>query len=228
MSFKETYIKEKENRGGTHQPFYGTWLADFMLRQTARRFLLVKYWIDKKIPWNRRRRLGMVVAEISPTASFPTKIGKIQSTGCRLCRKAREARGESTDGLASETHGHTNSSGFEGMATTVTAAHHSIQRHLYDSVHAAQKLKRKLKFVTLGKKSNMSKLWRREEFVRICSKEDLAEKAKDIKLTLPVKKGEEARHNLNPVSYFVNRFRSNWAGDWMESQSMRLCRSYVF
>ena len=63
-----------------------------------------------------------------------------------------EARGESTDGLADETHGHINSAGCEGMATTVTAAHHSIWRHLYDSMHAAQKSKSKLKFVTLEKK----------------------------------------------------------------------------
>ena len=36
--------------------------------------------------------------------------------------------GESTDGLAAETHGHINSAGCKGMATTVTAAHHSIWR----------------------------------------------------------------------------------------------------
>jgi len=62
------------------------------------------------------------------------------------------------------------------MATTVTAAHHSIWSHLYDSMHAAQKPKSKFKFVTLGKESNISTLWRREEFLRICSKEDLAKK----------------------------------------------------
>jgi len=48
-------------------------------------------------------------------------------------------RGESTDGLAAETHCHINSAGCEGMVTTVTAAYHSIWRHLYDSMHAAQK-----------------------------------------------------------------------------------------
>ena len=111
----------------------------------------------------------MVVAGNTPTASFLTKIGKMQSAGCRLCKIAREARGERTDGLADETHGHINSAGCEGMATTVTAAHHSIWRHLYDSMHAAQKPKSKLKFVTLDKESNMSTLWRREEFLRICS-----------------------------------------------------------
>ena len=81
------------------------------------------------------------------------------------------------------------------MATTVTAAHHSIWRCLYDSMHAAQKPKSKLKFVT-----------RREEFLRICSKEELAEKAQDIEVTIPVKKSQETRYNLDPGVFFVNRF----------------------
>jgi len=51
----------------------------------------------------------------------------------------------------------------------------------------------------------MSTLWRREEFLRLCSKEDLAEKAHDIEVTIPVKKRQEARYHLNPESFFVNR-----------------------
>jgi len=73
-------------------------------------------------------------------------------------------------------------------------------------MHAAQKPKSKLKFVTLDKESNMSTLWRREEFLRICSKKELAEKAQDIEVTIPVKKCQEARYNLDPGSFFVNRF----------------------
>jgi len=92
------------------------------------------------------------------------------------------------------------------MATIVTAAHHSIERHLYDSMHAAQKPKSELKFVTLDKESNMSTMWRREEFLRICSKKDLTEKAQDIEVTIPVKKSQEARYNPDPGSFFVNRF----------------------
>jgi len=120
--FKKTCIREKKKRGDIHQPFYGTWVADFMLRQDAGRFMLGKYLSDKKIPWQRRRRFGLAVAGNTPTASFLTKIGKMQSAGCRLCRIAQEARGESTDGLADETPGHINSTGCEGMATTVQAA----------------------------------------------------------------------------------------------------------
>jgi len=39
-SFKKTCIKEKGKRGGIHQPFCGTWAADFMLRQDAGKFML--------------------------------------------------------------------------------------------------------------------------------------------------------------------------------------------
>ena len=75
-----------------------------------------------------------------------------------LCRIVREARGESTFGLADETHSHINGAGCEGMATTVTAAHLSIRRNLYDRMHAARKPKSKLKFVTLDKENNISTL----------------------------------------------------------------------
>jgi len=67
----------------------------------------------------RRKRLGMAVAGNTSTASFLTKIGKMQSARCQLCRIAREARGEGTDGLAAKTHDHINSAGCEGMTTTL-------------------------------------------------------------------------------------------------------------
>jgi len=65
-------------------------------------------------------------------------------------------------------------------------------------MHASQKPKSKLKFVTLHKESKMSTLWRREEFLRICSKEQLAEKAaQDIEVTIPVKKVK--RHGITSI-----------------------------
>jgi len=39
-----------------------------------------------------------------------------------------------------------------------------------------------------------------------CRKEDLTEKAQDIEVTIPVKKSQEARYNLDPESFFVSRF----------------------
>jgi len=46
-SFKRNYIKEKGKKG-IHQLFYGAWVADFMLRQDAGKFLLGKYLSDQK------------------------------------------------------------------------------------------------------------------------------------------------------------------------------------
>ena len=52
----------------------------------------------------------------------------------------------------------------------------------------------------------MSTLWRREEFLRICSREELAEKAQDIEVKIPVNKSQETRYNLDPGSFFVDCF----------------------
>jgi len=46
----------------------------------------------------------------------------------------------------------------------------------------------------------MSTLWRREKFLRICSEEDLAERAQEIHVKIPVKKKKERRHKHNPAA----------------------------
>jgi len=38
----------EKKRGDIHQPLYGTWVADFMLRQDTGRFMLGKYLSDIK------------------------------------------------------------------------------------------------------------------------------------------------------------------------------------
>jgi len=40
----------------------------------------------------------------------------------------------------------------------------------------------------------------------ICRKEDLAEKAQNIELTILVKKSQETRYNFDPAAFFVNNF----------------------
>ena len=54
---KKTVIKE-EKRGDIHQPLYGTWVADFMLRQDAGRFMLGKYLSDKKNSMAAKETIG--------------------------------------------------------------------------------------------------------------------------------------------------------------------------
>jgi len=76
---------------------------------------------------------------------FFSKLGNMQSVGVgplSAVQNSQAVQGESTDGLAAETDGNINSAlaGCEGMATTITAAHYSIWRHLYDSMlHKRQK-----------------------------------------------------------------------------------------
>jgi len=84
----------------------------------------------KQIVWRRKRRVGMNAAGITPKACQLTKISKMQSAGCRLCRIARKARGESTDIMAFETCGQIKSAGCKGMTTTVTAAAVATERVL--------------------------------------------------------------------------------------------------
>jgi len=78
----------------------------------------------------------MAIAGNTPIASQITKIGKMQSARCRLCRIAREAQDENTDGLVAETHGHIKGAGCKGMTKPSVAAHPSIWSHLYNSMNA--------------------------------------------------------------------------------------------
>ena len=92
--------------------------------------------------------------------------------------------------MPEETYVHINSAFCDGMATTVTAAHHFIWRHLYASIRAAQTPTSKLRFVKPIKECSISTLWQEEEFKQICSRESLTEKAADIEKTIVVKEQE--------------------------------------
>ena len=94
----------------------------------------------------------------------------------------------------------------DGMATTVTAAHHFIWRHVYASIQVAQTPTSKLRFATPDKQSSMSTLWQEEEFKQICSRELLMEKAANIEKTIVVKEHERARYDFGPTMFYENLF----------------------
>jgi len=87
------------------------------------------------------------------------KIKQRSDVSCKLCKRAREQHGASTENLPEETYGCINSAFCDGMATTVTAAYHFIWRHLNASMQAAQTPASKLKVVTPDKESSMNTLW---------------------------------------------------------------------
>ena len=121
--------------------------------------------------------------------------------------------------MPEETYGHINSDFCDGMATTVTAAHHFIWRHLYASMQAAQTPASKLRFVTPDKESSMDTLWQEEEFEQICSRESLTEKVATIEKTISGKKHERARYDFDPRMFIENRLKSEarWHSDYQES-----------
>ena len=82
--------------------------------------------------------------------------------------------------------------GCEGMATTLTTAHQSIWRHLYDSINATRTPKSTLDFVTLDKKSKMNTLWQREEFLEMCSEKKLMEEVVGFEEEISLKNGQQA------------------------------------
>jgi len=161
---------------------------------------------DPRVPWRHKRREMMAIAGIIPVAKWLAKIKQRSDVSCRLCKGAREQRGARTGNLPEETDGHINSAFCDGMATTVTAAHHFIWRHLYASMQAAQTPTSKLRFVTPDKESSMSTLWQEEEFKQICSRELLTEKAADIEKRFSVKEHERKRYDFDPTMFYENRF----------------------
>jgi len=90
------------------------------------------------VPWRHKRREMMAIAVLIPVAKWLAKIKQRSDVSCRLCKRAREQRGASTENLPEETYGHINSAFCDGMATTITAAHHFIWKYLYASIQAAQ------------------------------------------------------------------------------------------
>jgi len=143
-----------------------------MFLQNESRAFLGKYLNNPRVPWRHKRREMMAIAETILVDKWLAKIKQQSDVICRLCKKAQEQRGASTKYLPEETYGHINSAFCDGMATTVTAAHHFIWRDLYASIQAAQTPASKLRFVTPDKESNMNTLWREEEFVQICENAD--------------------------------------------------------
>ena len=95
---------------------------------------LGRYLNDPRVPWKHKRREILAIAGIILVAKWLTKIKQRSDVICRLCNRAREQRGASTENLSEETYGHINSTFCDGMSTTVTAAHLFIWNYLCASM----------------------------------------------------------------------------------------------
>jgi len=115
-------VRARAEQGNINHPAYGMWTADFKLRQNESRAFLGKYLNELRVPWRHERREMMTIAGIIPVAKWLAKIKERSDVGCRLCTRAREQRGASTENMPEETYGHINSAFCDGMATTNTSS----------------------------------------------------------------------------------------------------------
>jgi len=204
--FLKSCVRAGAEQGNINHLARGTWTADFMLRQNESRAFLGKYLHNLHVSWRHKRREMIAIAGIIPVAKWLAQIKRRSDVGCRLCKKTREQHGASTETLPEVTYGHMNSAFCDGMATTVTAAHHFIWRHLYASMQAAQTPASKLRLVTPDKDSSMNTLWHEEEFEQICRRELLTEKAVKIEKMISVTEHERTSHDFDPTMFYESRF----------------------
>jgi len=108
--------RARAEQGNVNHVAYGTWTADFMLRQNESRAFIWKYSNDPRVPWRHKRCEMMAIAGIIPVAKWLAKIKQRSDVSCRLCKRAREQCGASTENLPEETYGHINSAFCDGMA----------------------------------------------------------------------------------------------------------------
>jgi len=97
--FLKSCLRARAEQGNINHPAYGTWTADFMLRQNESRAFLGRYLNDPRIPWRHKRREMMAIAGIIPVIKWLAKIKQRSDVICRLCKRAREQCGASTGNL---------------------------------------------------------------------------------------------------------------------------------
>jgi len=137
-----------------------------MLRQNESRAFLGEYLNDLCVPWRHKRREMIAIAGIIAVAKWLAKIKQRSDVSCRLCKRAREQRGASTENLPEEKYGHISTAFCDRMAITVTAAHHFIWRHLYASMQAAQRPANKLRLSHLIKRVVLTRCGRSKSLSR--------------------------------------------------------------
>ena len=104
--FLKSCVRARAEQGNINHPAYGTWTADFMLRQNESRAFLGKYLNDPRVPWRHKRREMMAIAGIIPVAKWLAKIEQRSDVSWRLCKRAREQRGASTGNLPEDISAH--------------------------------------------------------------------------------------------------------------------------
>jgi len=72
--FLKSCVQARAEQDNFNHPAYGTWKADFMLRENKSRAFLGKGLNDPRVPWRHMRREILAIAGIIPVAKWLAKI----------------------------------------------------------------------------------------------------------------------------------------------------------
>jgi len=67
-------VQARAEQDNINHPAFGTWMADFTLRQNESRAFLGKYLNDPHVPWREKKREMMAIAGIILVAKWLAKI----------------------------------------------------------------------------------------------------------------------------------------------------------
>jgi len=187
----EELEKERE-QGGAKASWKGadTWCTNFLIRQGQSHQFVADWISNESVPMKRRRRIMQLELGNFPCGTWVHgKLDSQKSDRCSLCRKAmREEKGANFCEweVPRETVGHISSAGCKGQKEVVTLAHNNVFRDLMFDIARHQKKTSVKDFTTLGTEKTLGSLWEREEYINMCSKEDLWEAVAEEEAKTPL------------------------------------------
>ena len=160
-------------QGQGNTPATSSWAVDFLTRRGESRKAIHTWLTDRKIPWQRRRRLIQVMANCFPTGSYLALIGQRKSAHCELCQRLRP--GVPAHQLPRETLGHIQSAWCLAQKEVVREAHNNCVNRISKDLQSPETVKTGLSVITADGEKTMQSLWLTDPFVRLGTWEQFVE-----------------------------------------------------
>jgi len=160
-------------QGQGNTPATSSWAVDFLTRRGESRKAIHTWLTDRKIPWQRRRRLIQVMANCFPTGSYLALIGQRKSAHCELCQRLRP--GVPAHQLPRETLGHIQSAWCLAQKEVVREAHNNCVNRISKDLQSPETVKTGLSVITADGEKTMQSLWLIDPFVRLGTWEQFVE-----------------------------------------------------
>ena len=160
-------------RGRGHTPATSSWAMDFLTRKGESRKSIHDWLRDRKIPWQRRRRLIQVMANCFPTGSYLALIGQRNSAHCELCQRLRPD--VPIHQLPRETLGHIQSAWCVAQGDVVREAHNNCVNRIVRDFQSPEISSIGLTILTAEGEKTMQSLWTMDPFAQMGTWEQFVE-----------------------------------------------------